>query len=336
MRVLAVTQPVPSHFQTLVSFAHALEGAGHAVAVASGASLGPVIAEAGFTNVPCGLSVPDQWHELLPELEGASAEEFDRIASGYFFFGPGLTRMIDDLIALCREWRPDLLLHEQFAFAAPFVGELLAIPYASVGGGYRSEDEVPFTALVSSQSAARTTSHLIPPAMRSAAISPSTPGRVALRLLTQSRSQSAIPIDASPFNWSNQYPLPAWFATLPGRPIVHATLGTTFAEYTHDLYATILAGLRDEPYSLIVTVGNSVDPATFGPQPENVYIERYISHAALLPKCAALLTHGGLGTILAAFDCGLPFLAVPITADQPDNAAQCAATGVSRLFLQLN
>jgi MGT family glycosyltransferase len=134
---------------------------------------------------------------------------------------------------------------------------------------------------------------------------------------------------APPFNWSEHYPLPAWFATLPDRPIVHATLGTTFSAFTQELYATILAGLRDEPYSLIVTVGNSIDPAAFGVQPENVYIERFISHAALLPKCTALLTHGGLGTLLAALDCGLPFLTVPITADQPENAAMCEATGVS-------
>jgi UDP:flavonoid glycosyltransferase YjiC (YdhE family) len=132
-----------------------------------------------------------------------------------------------------------------------------------------------------------------------------------------------------PFTWSEQYPLPTWFATLPDHPIVHATLGTTFSAFTQELYAAILAGQRDEPYTLIVTVGNSIDPAAFGVQPENVFIERFISHAALLPKCTALLTHGGLGTLLAAFDCGLPFLAVPITADQPENAAMCEATGVS-------
>lgn len=48
----------------------------------------------------------------------------------------------------------------------------------------------------------------------------------------------------------------------------------------------------------------------------------------LLPRCDAVVTHGGYGTVTAALSHGCPFVLLPISADQPMNAAGCAASGV--------
>ena len=43
------------------------------------------------------------------------------------------------------------------------------------------------------------------------------------------------------------------------------------------------------------------------------------------------MTHGGFGTLSATLSAGLPVVCIPISADQPQNAARCAALGVGRI-----
>ena len=119
---------------------------------------------------------------------------------------------------------------------------------------------------------------------------------------------------------------------LPDRPTVYATLGTVFNSRTPGLFQAILDGLRDEPVNLIVTVGRDRDPDEFGPQPENVHIERYIPQSLLLPHCDLVITHAGFSTVTAALSHGLPMVAMPIDADQPLNAERCVALGVAEVI----
>jgi len=113
---------------------------------------------------------------------------------------------------------------------------------------------------------------------------------------------------------------------------MHATLGTTEVNRTPGLYEAIIDGLRDEPGTLIVSVGDRRDPAELGHQPPNVIVERYVSHAALLPHCDLVLTHGGYGAIMACLSLGLPMVVLPVNADQPRNARRCADLGVARVI----
>jgi MGT family glycosyltransferase len=114
------------------------------------------------------------------------------------------------------------------------------------------------------------------------------------------------------------------------RPLVHATLGTTEANRAPGIYEAIIAGLRDEPIDLLVAVGRARDPAGFGPQPANVQIERYVSHAELLPRCDVVVTHGGFGTIMGCLSAGVPMVVLPVQGDQPRNARRCIELGVGR------
>lgn len=95
---------------------------------------------------------------------------------------------------------------------------------------------------------------------------------------------------------------------------------------------SIVEGLRDEAITLIATTGRDQDPATFGPQPANVHIERYIPQSLLFPRCDVVVTHGGSGTVMAALRYGLPMVIIPIAADQPDNAQRCAEMGMARVI----
>ena len=122
---------------------------------------------------------------------------------------------------------------------------------------------------------------------------------------------------------------PPWLAELPRRATVYATLGTVYNGT--ELLTAIIDGLQDEDLNLVVTVGATQDPAGFGRRPANVRIERWIPQQVLLPHCDAVVTHGGFGTLSATLSAGLPVVCIPISADQPANAARCAALGVGRI-----
>ena len=128
--------------------------------------------------------------------------------------------------------------------------------------------------------------------------------------------------------------LPSWVAALPARPTVYATLGTEFSRGAEGLatFRAMLGALRDEPVNLIVTVGRDNDPTDFGPQPAHVHLARFIPQSVLLPHCDLVVQQGGFSTVTGALNAGVPMVLIPIQADQPYNAACCAALGVGAVI----
>jgi UDP:flavonoid glycosyltransferase YjiC (YdhE family) len=54
----------------------------------------------------------------------------------------------------------------------------------------------------------------------------------------------------------------------------------------------------------------------------------YAPFSELLPHCAALVHHGGIGTTAQGLACGVPQVVMPMAHDQPDNAARLTRLGV--------
>ena len=109
-------------------------------------------------------------------------------------------------------------------------------------------------------------------------------------------------------------------------------MGTVFNK-SADTFATVLEGLRTENVSVIVTVGESGDPALLGPQPDNVHVERYIPQPLLLPHCDLLISHAGSGATVGALAAGVPMLAIPQGADQFFNAEAIVRVGAGLRLL---
>ena len=133
------------------------------------------------------------------------------------------------------------------------------------------------------------------------------------------------------FDRSGAETLPAWMADLANWPTVYVTLGT-LENRSPGIFPAIIAGLRDEPLNIIVTVGRDQDPADFGPQSSNVHIERYIPQSLLLPHCDLVVSHAGFNSVLGALAHGLPQVVIPLSADQPDHARRCVMLGVGRVI----
>ncbi len=64
--------------------------------------------------------------------------------------------------------------------------------------------------------------------------------------------------------------------------------------------------------------------------PATAHHEGYAPLSRLLPRSAALVHHGGIGTLAQALAAGVPQLTMPMGFDQPDNTARLLRLGVAR------
>jgi Glycosyl transferases, related to UDP-glucuronosyltransferase len=62
--------------------------------------------------------------------------------------------------------------------------------------------------------------------------------------------------------------------------------------------------------------------------PPEIHVADYAPFGLVLPRCAAIVHHGGIGTVSQALVAGIPQLIAPLAHDQPDNAARVRALGV--------
>jgi rhamnosyltransferase subunit B len=66
------------------------------------------------------------------------------------------------------------------------------------------------------------------------------------------------------------------------------------------------------------------------PLPPTVRHDGYVPLSRLLPRCAALVHHGGIGTLAQALAAGVPQLTMPMGFDQPDNTTRLLRLGVAK------
>lgn len=329
MRVLFTTQPGDGSFNPLVPFARALADAGHEVAFACADSFRPDIEAAGFATFPVGLDWRgDALTHAFPDAPPPGPARAGWISRHWR--NTTARAAVPDLLALAGRWQPDLFVREGLEFGACLAAELLGLPHAAAGAfWFRPQASLtpPLDSLRRELGLAPDPSGMVQ--HRYLALAPMPPAWVAP---DEEPPPTAHFIRPQPLGDPGAETVPAWLAALPpGRPLVHATLGTTEVNRTPGLYEAILAGLRDEPIELVVGIGRQRDPAAFGPQPPHVRIERYLSHAMLLPRCAVVVTHGGFGTIMACLSVGVPLVVIPVNGDQPRNARRCADLGVGRV-----
>jgi MGT family glycosyltransferase len=237
--------------------------------------------------------------------------------------------MVPDVLAVIRDWAPDLLVHEDGEFGGCIAAERTDLPHATVQvTAYRSRIG-PMLADPLNHVRKR---HGLPvdPDMQMLhrylflATVPS-----ALHDPADQLPNTAHPLRPVAYDRSADERLPAWVAELPMQPTVYLTLGANNGDRL-DVFTPFLEGLGGEPLNLLVTVGQTGNPEALGRLAPNIRAERYVPQTLLLPRCQALAFHGGSGTMLSALAHALPMVMVPLAADQPENAERCAAAGVAR------
>ncbi len=336
MRVLFTTLAASGHFHPLVPIARAVEAAGHTVAFACAASFIPTVAQAGFDAFPAGLDTPGRsLGELFPGWLAVPEYHAAEWVAPRVFIEVNAAAITPDLLALGHSWSPDLIVREAAEYGGCVAAEVLGIPHASVrttAHCYRHSLQhliaAPLTRLRERNGLPPDPEMVMP--FRYLHLAAEPPGFVPAGDEPASTAHLLRPINYD----AGGGDLPQWVAALPDQPTVYATLGTVVSRRPSGqaTFRAMLDALRDEPINLILTVGRGTDPAQFGPQPENVHIERYIPQGLLLPHCDVAVNQGGFSTITGILNAGLPMVVIPISADQPINAACCAARDVGVMF----
>jgi UDP:flavonoid glycosyltransferase YjiC (YdhE family) len=327
MRVLFTFMGGNGHFVPLIPVARAAEAAGHTITFGCGPSMVSTVKTAGFPVFQLGTGVgqPPGRLPLRPLDSAREDQEFrDRFAR------KGAQSRAPHIIALCAEWKPELLVCEETDFGSMLAAEYLGLPYATVlvmAAGSFVRSEVIGGALNE---------------LRSKYTLPFDPELemlhrfLVLSPFPRSLRDPAYPLPVTahafrPFKpEGNKSQAPAWLLARSSAPVVYFTLGTVFNLESGDLFTRVLAGLCDLPVNIMVTVGRDIDPKEFGPQPANVYIDRYITQDSILPFCSLVISHAGSGSVAGAVAYGRPMVLIPMGADQPLNAARCVELGVAQ------
>jgi UDP:flavonoid glycosyltransferase YjiC (YdhE family) len=324
MRVLFVSTPGAGHISPLVPLIEAFVDAGDDVLVASGPEASEVVARSGARFEQAGVSQAEVIARLAARTRGAPGDGLppDRIIH-YFLpraFGEiAVDEMIDDVLRLGREFRPEVLIFEAFALAGPLAADVLAVPAITHLFG----PTPPLDAVVLANDA-------VSPIWR--AHGRSVPGWAGIfRDMTIQISPPSLEVAEVPVGESmylRPTPGPKAPASRGERPLVYVTFGTLF-NANLDLFRRVLEALGDEPIDVVATVGRDQDPAALLPHPANARVERFIPQADLLPTCSAIVHHGGAGTTFGALAHGVPQVILPQGADNFEHAAMCASAGTA-------
>jgi UDP:flavonoid glycosyltransferase YjiC (YdhE family) len=114
--------------------------------------------------------------------------------------------------------------------------------------------------------------------------------------------------------------------TADGRPLVLLSFSTTVMQGQVDLIQRVCDAIAGLAVDAVITLGPAVSAEEIRAS-HNIETIPYADHDQLLPRCDAVITHGGLGTTLRALAHGKPLLLLPLGRDQQFNAGRVVEYG---------
>ncbi|OYO15493.1 glycosyl transferase family 28 [Enemella evansiae] len=347
MRVICVQWPNPSHLYPTVPLLWALQSQGHQVLVTSHPDLGPAVRALGLDFAALdspqwpapklGLEAyaefdppqaeRDRYHQPLGLLSADEVGLWDQVSS-YIQIGvhilhpPGRPSPTgENLIQLCADWQPDLVLWEPAVISAPIAARLCGAAHARVlwgpdylGWGYQrlrthTQDLAqanltdPFHAALAPLAAAHGIEVTEEILYGQATVDP---GHPALRLPCPGPT---LPMRRIPY--SGVRSLPDWADQTPHRPRLAISLGSSVRTHMVDQgpIGVVLEAVKDLDIDVVATLNE--DQLRGQTLPANVQAVDYLPLNVLLPTCAAIIHHGGGGTFGAAVAHGTPQLIMP-------------------------
>ena len=114
---------------------------------------------------------------------------------------------------------------------------------------------------------------------------------------------------------------------LAGRRVLYISLGTVFAGRAPGLHARFFAAFADWD-GVVVLAAHGVDLAG-APVPANFIVRGYVPQTAVLRYASVAITHGGMNSMSDLLAARVPFVCLPLGADQPALAARACELGAT-------
>ena len=115
-----------------------------------------------------------------------------------------------------------------------------------------------------------------------------------------------------------------------GEPPIVFTLGTAAVHNPGSFYRDSAAAAQRLGRRAVLLVGRDATVSLPTYLPETMVVD-YAPFSLLLPRAAAVVHQGGVGTTAQAMRSGRPMLVVPWGVDQPDNAERVRRLGIARV-----
>jgi UDP:flavonoid glycosyltransferase YjiC (YdhE family) len=312
----------------MLGLATACKDRGHPVAWAAHETACVHLRQAGFEATAAGLPegvTSTGLAQRYPELAALPPSERPEFTFAKVFGPDRAGPMLADLLPIVESYKPSLIVCDQAELAGPIAAALAKIPSVTHGFGHplprdrvaRAGDEMAEMWAahgLDPRPYAGTYDHLYldiyPESLKTAESS-----HIADIQLARPAAAATTVDPESP--WRDD-----------GTPLIYVTFGTVFNSDVA-VMLMVLEGIRELPVRVVITCGPGGDLGALGDQPANVHVAEYIPQAQLLAHCAAVISHAGSGTFLAALAHGLPQLLLPQAADQFLNATAGARSGAA-------
>jgi UDP:flavonoid glycosyltransferase YjiC (YdhE family) len=318
MRVLMTTTGHAGHFLPLVPFARACLRAGHDVRVAAPRSRGEIVERTGLELEACADPAEEDLARLVVSLADRSPRDGHAHMMSEGFARVAARAVLPDVLEIVGTWRPDVVVRESQEYAGALAAERARIPHVRVALGLAAQEDRTLTTAAPAVDELRAELDL-----------PRDPDAAALRgspYLTLVPAALEDPRGRGPrathrFSERRDGTRPP--ATPPDRwdgaggPLVYLTFGSVagLLGLFPRVYRAAIEALAAVPARVLVTIGEDAEPGALGPLPPNVHVERWLPQGAVVEHAAAVVCHGGYGSVLGALAAGVPVVALPIFAD---------------------
>ncbi|MEU4119412.1 nucleotide disphospho-sugar-binding domain-containing protein [Kitasatospora sp. NPDC028055] len=345
MRILFAPLPRASHLYFVAPLAWACRAAGHEVRIAAPPDLTEAVVRAGLTPAEIGAGphpatpaapTPPGGRPATPGLLAeASDDERRRLLD--LRFAPLVdtaVRTAPDLVRFAEYWRPQLVVADPMAFAAPLVAAARDIPLLrhltgpdimhrthnpmhgpTTGDEYTPNWPTGLAELFTKFGAAVRDDYAsgsIDPWPGSVQV-PDAPARIPVRFVSYDGAAAA----------PDRTPEPS------GRPQVCVSWGERGEPDGGVGEAPVLTRVLDALAARdvdVVLTGSGIDRVRHRPLPDRIRLADGLPLHALVPDCEAVISEGGTNTILTAASLGVPQVLLPLV-ERPPNAANFCESG---------
>ena len=115
-----------------------------------------------------------------------------------------------------------------------------------------------------------------------------------------------------------------------GPPPLVFTLGSFVVSDARDFYAAGAEAAKRLGRRAVLLVGREAEARLSPLATEDVFVAGYAPHSLVFPRAAAVIHHGGIGTVGQALLAGKPQLVCAVLGDQFDNGERLVRLGVAR------
>jgi MGT family glycosyltransferase len=117
------------------------------------------------------------------------------------------------------------------------------------------------------------------------------------------------------------------FEKLEGKKVIYISLGTVFNNTNSRIYDVFFKTFANTDV-IVVMAAYNVDLSSFY-IPENFIVRNYVPQSEILKYTDVAITHGGMNSMSDLLYNNIPFVAIPIGADQPYLAARASELGAT-------